>query len=127
MMGKDGIPVNFVEKFVVGKVKHPTLCAGRLLRSGWEMRRSGDGLNLWRKRGVEIPLEMKKNSLQVVAEICLVETNEREEEWNTVEVCALEGFLGASFRELEKTPGWHVLPNGLAAYSHATAGSVRYV
>ena len=119
MMGKDGIPVNFVEKFIVGKVKHPILCAGRLLRSGWEMRRSGDGLNLWHNQRVEIPLEMKQNSLQVVAEICSVETenNEHEEEWNTVEVCVLEGFLGASFKELEKTPGWHVLLNGLAAYS----------
>ena len=123
MMGKDGIPVNFVEKFIVGKVKHPILCAGRLLCSGWEMRRSEDGLNLWRKQGVEIPLEMRKNSLQVVAEICSVEAedNEHEEEWNTVEVCALEGFLGASFKELEKTPGWHVLPNGLAAYSDPVA------
>ncbi|CAJ1389407.1 unnamed protein product [Effrenium voratum] len=103
MMGKDG---NFVEKFIVGKVKHPILCAGRLLRSGWEMRRSGD-LNLWHKQGVEIPLEMKKNSLQVVAEICSVETenNEHEEEWNTVEVCVLEGFLYASFKELEKISG----------------------
>ena len=69
-MGKDGVPVNFVEKFIVGKVKRPILCAGRLLRSGWEMRRSEDGLNLWHKQGVEIPLEMRKNSLQVVAEIC---------------------------------------------------------
>ena len=51
MMGKDGIPVNFVEKFILGKVKHPILCAGRLLRSGWEMRRSEDGLNLWHKQG----------------------------------------------------------------------------
>ncbi|CAJ1377556.1 unnamed protein product, partial [Effrenium voratum] len=69
------------------------------------MRRSGDGLNLWHKQGVEIPLEMKKNSLQVVAETCSVETenNEHEEEWNTVEVCVLEGFLGASFKELDKT------------------------
>ena len=87
------------------------------------MRRSGDGLNLWHKQGVEIPLEMKKNGLQVVAEICSVETenNEHEEEWNTVEVCVLEGFLGASFEELEKSPGWHVLPNGLAAYSDPVA------
>ena len=38
-----------------------------------------------------------------------------------MEVCALEGFLGASFKELEKTPGWHVLPNGLAAYSDPVA------
>ena len=123
MMGKDGIPVNFVEKFIVGKVKHPILCAGRFLRSGWEMRRGEDGLNLWHKQGVEIPLEMRKNSLQVVAEICSVEAedSEHEEEWNTVEVCALEGFLGASFKELEKTPGWHVLPNGLAAYSDPVA------
>ena len=106
MMGKDGIPVNFVEKFIVGKVKHPILCAGRLLRSGWEMRRSEDGLNLWHKQGVEIPLEMRKNSLQVVAEICSVEAedNEHEEEWNTVEVCALEGFLARASRSWRRPP-----------------------
>ena len=52
------------EKFVVGNVKTPLLCAGKMLRQGWEVKHGTHGLCLSHgEKQVEIPLQMSKNSL----------------------------------------------------------------
>ena len=45
----NGKNVEMVEEFVLGNVKHPILCAGRLLRKGWCIESEGGSLAPRRK------------------------------------------------------------------------------
>ena len=53
----NGKNVEMVEEFVLGNVKHPILCAGRLLRKGWCIENEGGSLTLQHKeRSVVVPI-----------------------------------------------------------------------
>lgn len=43
--------------------------------------------------------------------------DEEEQSLGWTSLCALEGYISAGLKKLENVPAWHVLPNGLAAYS----------
>ena len=140
--GWDNQEIIINEKFVVGNVKTPLLCAGKMLRQGWEVKHGERGLCLsHEKKGIEIPLKMAKNSLQLEALISMVtvssdtvravkergkgrstEATETDEKLKHIRV--LNGLLSRELRNLEKSPGWHRLPNGVVVYSDAVATSL---
>ena len=66
----NGKNVEMVQEFVLGHVKHPILCAGRLLRKRWRKRK---------ERSVVVPISDERNSLQFAAKIHMVETMKKEE------------------------------------------------
>ena len=84
-------------------------------------------------REVDIPLNTSRNSLQVEARILMVKMSEeavmqgeqsknpKEDEEDEVRVFALTGYLSRYVKDLEVTPGWHRLPNGVAVYSDPVA------
>ena len=84
-------------------------------------------------REVDIPLNTSRNSLQFEAQILMVKMSEeaemhdekpkslKEEGQDEVRVFALTGYLSRYVKDLEVTPGWHRLPNGVAVYPDATA------
>ena len=75
--GWDNQEIIINEKFLVGNVKTPLLCAGKMLRRGWEVKHGTRGhcLSHGEKR-IEIPLKMTKNSLQLEAQINMVSISE---------------------------------------------------
>ena len=76
----NGKNVEMVEEFVLGNVKHPILCAGRLLRKGWCIENEGGSLTLQHEeRSVVVPISDERNSLQFAAKIHMVETMKKEE------------------------------------------------
>ena len=72
-------PVVFKENFVLGKVKHPILCLGELLKRGWEVSDLGEhgGLCLNNERKeVSVPTQMRRHSLQMEARIHMIREDE---------------------------------------------------
>ena len=69
----------------------------------------------------------ERNSLQCEARIFAVQNDEGQyskksnEEEDTARVQVLQGYLSKYVQELEMTPGWHRLPNGVAVYSDPVA------
>ena len=122
----DGKQIEVVEDFVVGNVKHPILCAGRLLKRGWNIcNDESSGPHLVHRAGTKVALRMARNALMFDAEVCTVQVKEEESEAvqkdEELRVLALRGFLSGYLKELELTPGWHRLPNGVAAYCDPVA------
>ena len=77
-------------------------------------------------RAVNIPLNNDRNSLQCEARIFAVMAREKipekdAEDEGTARVLALQGYLSKYVQEMEMTPGWHRLPNGVAVYSDPVA------
>ena len=122
----DGKQIEVVEDFVVGNVKHPILCAGRLLKRGWNIcNDESSGPHLVHRAGTKVALRMARNALMFDAEVCTVQVEEEEsgavQKGEELRVVALRGFLSGYLKELELTPGWHRLPNGVAAYCDPVA------
>ena len=142
--------IEIKEKFVIGNVKNPLLCAGKFLRRGWQVTQGSCGLCLTHpNKSTEIPLKMHGNRILLEAKIQTVslstedtdtifakkgvpklakawEKREFEELYGPVpdeslRVCVLEGYLGKELKSIEKSPGWHRLPNGVLAHSDAVA------
>ena len=131
---KTGKEIELVEEFVLGNVQHPSLCAGKLLKRGWSLSSVDGSLHLRHEtREVDIPLNTSRNSLQFEAQILMVKMSEeaemhdekpkslKEEGQDEVRVFALTGYLSRYVKDLEVTPGWHRLPNGVAVYSDPVA------
>ena len=117
-----------MEEFVLGNVQHPILCAGKLLRRGWSLQRSDDGLELRHdEKGIEVPVNTERNSLQLEARICVVSEATLTSSPTisttspTARVLALTGYLSKYVQDLELAPGWHRLPNGVVVYSDPVA------
>ena len=51
----------------------------------------------------------------------MIKSTEEEEAEEKMRIMARRGFLSRELLELERSPGWHVLPNGVAVYSDAVA------
>ena len=146
--GEDGKAVEIVEDFVLGDVKHPILCAGRMLRQGWSINNEDGSLFLVHSSGTRLPLAMQRNSLHFDAKIQAIEVKEvveevkqklrrseadevqrnenaenaeSEESSGPLFVFALRGYLSKYVKVLESTPGWHRLPNGISVYSDPVA------
>ena len=125
---KRGKPFELVEEFVLGNVQHPILCAGKLLRRGWSLQRSDDGLELRHdEKGIEVPVNTERNSLQLEARICVVSeaistsSPTTSTTSPTARVLALTGYLSKYVQDLELAPGWHRLPKGVVVYSDPVA------
>ena len=131
---KTGKEIELVEEFVLGNVQHPILCAGKLLKRGWSLSSVDGSLRLRHEtREVDIPLNTSRNSLQFEAQILMVKLNEevemqdeklknlKEDDSDEKRVFALTGYLSRYVKDLEMTPGWHRLPNGVAVYSDPVA------
>ena len=128
MVDRRGKVVEIYEDFLLGSVQHPILCAGKLLKRGWSLGEVEGSLHLRHEgRSVDIPLNTERNSLQCEARIFAVEMSEgqvhqqekdKEEE---ARIQVLHGYLSKYVQELEMTPGWHRLPNGVAVYSDPVA------
>ena len=65
--------------FVLGDVKHPILCAGKMLRQGLSIRNEEDGLFLVHQIGTRLPLKMERHSLLFDAYVSTVEVKEAED------------------------------------------------
>ena len=118
-----GKQVDLVEDFMLGNVKHPILCAGKMLKLGWSIT---PGPYLQHSNGTRIPVRMMKHSLLFEAKVYAVkeEEGQKEEEHRgreEVRVCVLRGYPSKYVQDLEKAPGWHRLPNGVSAYSDPVA------
>ena len=128
MVDRKGKVVEIYEDFALGSVQHPILCAGKLLKRGWSLGEVEGSLHLRHEgRSVDIPLNMERNSLQCEARIFAVLTSEdkvdqeQKSEEEAARVQVLQGYLSKYVQELEMTPGWHRLPNGVAVYSDPVA------
>ena len=128
MQDRTGKIVEIYEDFVLGSVQHPILCAGKLLKRGWSLGGVQGALHLRHEgRSVDIPLNTERNSLQCEARIFAVQAGESQEQKRSEEdedaarVQVLQGYLCKYVKELEMTPGWHRLPNGVAVYSDPVA------
>ena len=127
MTDRTGKIVEIYEDFALGSVQHPILCAGKLLKRGWSLGEVQGSLHLKHEgRAVNIPLNTERNSLQCEARIFAVQKEEKQkektdEEEDAARVQVLQGYLSKYVQELEMTPGWHRLPNGVAVYSDPVA------
>ena len=133
MKDRTGKVVEIYEDFVLGSVQHPILCAGKLLKRGWSLGEVQGALHLRHEaRSVDIPLNTERNSLQREARIFAVQAGESQEQKKLQEdgdaarVQVLQGYLSKYVKELEMTPGWHRLPNGVAVYSDPVATQLAY-
>ena len=83
-------------------------------------------LGLQRKgRGIHVPINGERNSLQFSARTSMVETTaEKKEGEGEARIMALRGRLSRYVKDLEMQPGWHQLPNGIVAYSDPVAMSL---
>ena len=121
--------VRMVEDFALGSVQHPILCAGKLLKRGWSLGEVEGSLHLRHEgRSVDVPLNTERNSLQCEARIFAAQTNEEQvpqkkkiDDEDAARIQVLQGYLSKYVQELEMTPGWHRLPNGVAVYSDPVA------
>ena len=111
---KDGKLIEIVEDFVLGNVKHPILCAGRMMKRGWDIKREEGEPCLVHDMGTSVPLRMERNSLLFDAKIFTVEAELNEK---PLEVNVLRGYLSKYLKDLEMSPGWHRLPNGVVVFS----------
>ena len=128
MVDRTGKSIEIYEDFVLGNVQHPILCAGKLLKRGWSLGEVDGSLRLRHEgRSVDIPLNTERNSLQCEARIFAVHASEslvpqqKTEEEDEMRVQALQGYLSKYVQELEMTPRWRRLPNGVAVYSDPVA------
>ena len=128
MVDRKGKVVEIYEDFALGSVQRPILCAGKLLKRGWSLGEVEGSLHLRHEgRSVGIPLNMERNSLQCEARIFAVQASEdqahqeKRNEEEAARVQVLQGYLSKYVQELEMTPGWHRLPNGVAVYSDPVA------
>ena len=115
---KDGKLIEIVEDFVLGNVKHPILCAGRMMKRGWDIKREEGEPCLVHDMTTSVPLRMERNSLLFDAKIFTVEAELNEK---PLEVNVLRGYLSKYLKDLEMSPGWHRLPNGVAVFSDPVA------
>ena len=69
---------------------------------------------------MKIPINAERNSLQFEARMYGIEAEVFEKEVS-VRVFALRGYLSKYAEELELSPGWHRLPNGVIVYSDPVA------
>ena len=111
----------------MGKVKQPLVCARR---QGGPFVHGNSGLCLkHEERGSEILLNMSRNSIQFEAKIQMVSfvpesgASVKDGEDENLRMQALEGYLSRELQNLEKSPGWHRLPNGVVVFSDAVACS----
>ena len=126
---KNGKIFELLEDFVLGNVQHPILCAGKLLRRGWSLQKTDGGpLELrHEEKGIEVPVNTERNSLQLAARIFTVTgvsttTSPMRSTSNpTARIFALTGFVSKYVQELEMAPGWCRLPNGVVVYSDPIA------
>ncbi len=89
--------------------------------------------------GAEVPIGLEHNSLVMDVEIRAITLEKKEEaegkphdveardepspvlHSGEMRVLALQGFVSRELEQLSLSPGWHVLPNGVAAYSDPVA------
>ena len=120
----EGRDIESIEEFVLGNVQHPVLCAGRLLRRGRSVGGGSEGkmflCQCHEERNLKIPINAERNSLQFEARMYGIEAEVFEKEVS-VRVFALRGYLSKYAEELELSPGWHRLPNGVIVYSDPVA------
>ena len=122
-MDSNGKQIELVEEFVLGSVQNPILCAGKLLRKGWSISSTGDGLNLrHEEKQVSVPINNERNSLRFSAHIYVVDLAESQKA--VEKESALRGTPSKHIQDLEMEPGWHRLPNGIVAYSEPSATSL---
>ena len=120
---RHGGKVEFIENFAVGAVSHPILCFGKLLRQGWVISKDGSELFMNHPTGAEVPIRLERNSLGMDVQIRAITVEKKEEAdgGEEMRVLALQGFVSRELEQLSLSPGWHVLPNGVAAYSDPVA------
>ena len=117
-----------IEELVLVNVQHPILCAGRLIKRGWSIAGEDDGKMFLCDEGkeVRIPINTERKSLQFEARIFGIEveeqeTSKREEKEDEARINVLRGYLSKYVEELEMSPGWRRLPNGVIVYSDPVA------
>ena len=136
---RHGGKIEFIENFAVGAVSHPILCFGKLLRQGWVISKDGSELFMNHPTGAEVPIRLERNSLVMDVQIRAITVEKKEEadgkphdagardealqllHREEMRVLALQGFVSRELEQLSLSPGWHVLPNGVAAYSDPVA------
>ena len=101
---------------------------GKLLRRGWSLQKADGGpLELrHEEKGIEVPVNTERNSLQLAARIFTVTgisttTSPMRSTSPTARIFALTGFVSKYVQELEMAPGWHRLPNAVVVYSDPIA------
>ena len=106
----------------MGAVSHPLMSLGKFLRQGWNVRREDGEMFIQHPSGAAVPIRLERNSLVMDVHVCMIKDNtEEEKQGDEARICALRGFLSRELGELERSPGWHVLPNGVAVYSQQIA------
>ena len=108
-------------------------------RLGDQQGKEGSELFMNHPTGAEVPIRLERNSLVMdvqIRAITLEKKEEAERKPHDVEardeafrllhseemrVLALQGFVSRELEQLSPSPGWHVLPNGVAAYSDPVA------
>ena len=113
---KNGKIFELLEDFVLGNVQHPMLCAGKLLRRGWSLQKADGGpLELrHEEKGIEVPVNTERNSLQLAARIFTVTgvstttSPMRPTPSPTARIFALTGFVNMykSLRWLQAGTGY---------------------
>ncbi|CAE7403195.1 unnamed protein product, partial [Symbiodinium microadriaticum] len=93
------ISVVIREKFAIAAVNSVILSLGRLLRSGWSLGQSPDGLVIIRG-GLQVPIWLKRNTLMLTVVV------------STILACN-SGALPPEAEEAVRHPGWAMLPSGL--------------
>ena len=79
--GDDGRTAQISEEFALGRVRQPLLCAGKFLRRGWNIKQEQSCLCLSNEEeATRIPLELKRESIQLKAKIMMVSTNQVDQE-----------------------------------------------
>ena len=106
----------------MGAVSHPLMSLGKFLRQGWNVRREDGEMFIQHPSGAAVPIRLERNSLVMDVHVCMIKDNtEEEKQGDEARICALRGFLSRELGELERSPGWHVLPNGVVVYSDSVA------
>ena len=110
-----------------------------LVRQGWVSSKEGSELFMNHPNGAEVPIRLERNSSVMDVQIRAITLEKKEEadgkphdveardeaspvlHREEMRVLALQGFVSRELEQLSLSPGWHVLPNGVAAYSDPVA------
>ena len=104
-----GEPVVFKEEFVIGNVQNPLMSLGRLMRRGWTIA-TQNGQHFLSGGKVHIPLYLRRNTLVMDANICVVDSVENP-----------AGPVPEGLQEIKDYEGWHILVNDVLMYSEPNA------
>ena len=109
--------ITFRENFILSPVTTPLICLGHLLRDGWGIK-NGGGRQTLVKGNMEIPVELRGNSLVGRGRICVVQSDAKEEQHDDNNVKIEDGNVNSlvllpALQNL--APGWNRINGDLWA------------